>query len=75
MRGFASFVGSFAFAACLAFGAYSAVIFWADMPQVHYSYSTGECVKVVDFAADSEGRASEYSCDALPKRFDRVWVE
>lgn len=75
MRGFASLVGTLAFAACLAYGAYSAMIFWADMPQVHYSYGSGECVKVVDFVAQSEGRPSEFSCEVLPKRFDHVWVK
>lgn len=46
----------------------------ADMPEVHVSHSTGECVEVVDFRAEAEGRRSEYDCGRLPERYDRVWV-
>lgn len=46
----------------------------ADMPEVHVSSATGECVRVVDFRAKDEGRESEYSCGRLPDRYDRVWV-
>lgn len=45
-----------------------------DMPEVHVSSATGECVRVVDFMAKGEGRESEYSCGRLPDRYDRVWV-
>lgn len=45
-----------------------------DMPEVHVSSATGECVAVVDFRTKDEGRESEYSCDRLPDRYDRVWV-
>jgi hypothetical protein len=44
-----------------------AFIIYTDMPDVVYSYSTKQCVKVI-YADGSEG-----SCDNLPKRFHHVW--
>ena len=42
----------------------------ASLPDVWFSYSTGDCVKVLNYA---EG--DNYSCENLPKRFYHVWVE
>lgn len=39
------------------------------MPDVHVSYSTDECVKVVNYTD------TNYSCENMPKRFNHVWVE
>ena len=39
-----------------------------DQPDVHFSNSTGECVKVINYGDD------EYSCDNIPKRYNHVWV-
>lgn len=44
-----------------------------DMPEVHQSWSTKECVSVDDPAAKHEGR-EPYTCDNLPERYHRVWV-
>jgi len=41
-----------------------------DQPDVHFSNSTGECVKVLNYA---EGDL--YSCDDMPKRYNHVWVQ
>jgi hypothetical protein len=41
-----------------------------DQPDVHFSNSTGECVKVLNYA---EGDL--YSCDNMPKRYNHVWVQ
>jgi len=38
------------------------------LPDVHFSYSTQDCVKVVNYGTD-------YTCENLPKRFYHVWVE
>lgn len=40
------------------------------LPDVWFSYSTGDCVKVLNYA---EG--DNYNCENLPKRFYHVWVE
>jgi len=40
-----------------------------DQPDVHFSNSTGECVKVINYAENDR-----YSCDDLPKRYNHVWV-
>jgi hypothetical protein len=41
----------------------------AALPDVHFSYSTQNCVKVVNYTDD------QFTCDNLPKRFYHVWVE
>lgn len=50
-------------------GAYAALADYLDRPEVHISYLTQECVRVVN-ADGSPG-----SCEALPDRYERVWVE
>lgn len=45
-----------------------------DRPEVHVSYSTGQCVEVVDHKAKHEGKQSEWSCDKLPETYERIWV-
>ena len=45
-----------------------------DQPQVHFSYPSDECVRVRDFKAEAEGRPSEWSCDNLPAKYEKVWV-
>ena len=38
-------------------------------PDVHVSYATGECVKVVNYTDEI------FSCDNLPTKFNHVWVQ
>ena len=40
-----------------------------SMPDVHISYSTGECVKVVNYTDDN------YTCDNYPSKFNHVWAQ
>lgn len=61
-----------AFLATVAVLGAPAVLIWAfiqatDTPDVIFSYSTKQCVKVIN-ADGSEG-----SCDNLPKKFNHVW--
>jgi hypothetical protein len=42
----------------------------ASIPDVHVSYSTDECVKVINYV---EGE--NYSCENLPSKFNHVWVQ
>lgn len=37
-----------------------------DRPVVEFSASTGECVQVLH---------KDFTCDNLPRRYERVWVE
>ena len=37
-------------------------------PDVYFSYSTQECVKVVNYGTN-------YTCENLPSRYYHVWVE
>ena len=41
----------------------------AAMPDVHFSYATNECVKVVNYSDDN------FSCENYPAKFNHVWVE
>lgn len=40
------------------------------MPDVWFSYSTDECVKVINYV---EG--DNYSCENMPTKFNHVWVK
>tara|TARA_R110000796_G_scaffold158021_1_gene274749 strand:+ start:59 stop:283 length:225 start_codon:yes stop_codon:yes gene_type:complete len=40
-----------------------------DRPDVHYSNSTGDCVRVLNYAENDR-----YSCDNLPSKYNKVWV-
>jgi hypothetical protein len=39
------------------------------MPDVHFSYATGECVKVVNYTDEN------FSCENYPSKFNHVWVQ
>jgi hypothetical protein len=39
------------------------------MPDVHFSYSTGECVEVVNYTDET------FACDNYPSKFNHVWVQ
>jgi len=41
----------------------------AALPDVHFSYSTQDCVKVVNYKDDN------FSCENLPGKYYHVWVE
>ena len=40
-----------------------------EMPDVHFSYSSGECVRVLNYTDEV------FTCENLPERFHHVWVE
>jgi len=41
-----------------------------DMPEVHLSSLTEECVRVVNYT-----ESHDYSCQNLPKTYNHVWVK
>jgi len=41
-----------------------------SIPDVMVSYSTDQCVKVINYV---EG--DKYSCENLPTKFNHIWVE
>ncbi len=45
-----------------------AMAFATTLPDVYFSYATGECVKVVNYG-------TEYTCDTLPTKFIHIWAE
>lgn len=56
-------------AGVLVWGTASALGSYLDMPDVHKSWLTQECVRVVN----ADGSAG--SCEKLPKQYHLVWVE
>ena len=48
----------------------SAIISAISIPDVQFSYSTNECVKVLNYV---EG--DMYSCENLPAKFNNIWVK
>lgn len=42
----------------------------ASLPDVHVSYSTDECVKVINY-----DKNDSYSCENMPSKFNHVWVQ
>ena len=57
--------------ACVVFGSFAHAINTSmHLPDVHFSYATGDCVKVVNYNADDN-----YSCENLPERFYHVWEQ
>ena len=42
----------------------------AQMPDVHVSHSTGECVKVINY-----DERFDYTCENLPEKYNHVWVK
>lgn len=39
-----------------------------SLPEVHMSYSSNMCVKVVNYNDDN------YSCENMPEKFIHIWV-
>lgn len=55
----------------LAFGTIFCVLqVMSSIPDVYFSYSTDECVLVLNYHEDDN-----YSCDNLPTKFNHVWVQ
>lgn len=59
--------GSFALASMVLLGFLALNV--AAMPDVHISYSTGECVKVVNYTDEV------FTCDNYPSKFNHVWAQ
>jgi hypothetical protein len=60
---------SIALAGTMLTGLGYAVVSAAAMPDVHVSYATNECVKVVNYTDEI------FSCENLPSKFNHVWVQ
>lgn len=42
----------------------------ANMPDVHMSYSTNECIEVINY-----DERFEYTCETLPEKYNHIWVK
>ena len=41
----------------------------ASIPDMEVSYSTGECVRVINYTD------TEYSCERQPQKYNHIWVK
>lgn len=57
------------FAAVIVAGLSYAITSASAMPDVHFSYSTNECVKVINYTDEV------FACESLPSKYNHVWVE
>ena len=64
------YVSAALFIAILSVGFFYAVSVTANMPDVHVSHSTGECVEVINY-----DERFDYTCENLPDKYNHVWVE
>jgi hypothetical protein len=62
-------VFTIAFAGTMLAGLGYAMNLSLSAPDVHVSYATNECVKVVNYTDEI------FSCDNLPTKFNHVWVQ
>mgnify|MGYP001037911232 CR=1 FL=1 len=46
------------------------IVDYLDRPDVHFSNSTGECVRVLNYSPDDR-----YTCDDIPESYNHVWVQ
>jgi hypothetical protein len=53
----------------VAYASFYAIDKAAAMPDVWFSYSTNECVKVVNYTDEI------FACESLPAKFNHVWVQ
>lgn len=65
MKNVGAVLGAFLFFGALAWAINTAL----KMPDVYFSYSTGECVEVVNYSG------TNYTCENLPVKFHHYWVE
>ena len=48
----------------------SAAVSWANLPAVYVSYSTEDCVKVVNYLEEDN-----YSCSDMPKKYNHIYLD
>jgi len=46
-----------------------AILVHTDIPDVHVSHSTNECVKVINYTEEL------FSCENMPTKYNKVWVK
>ena len=56
--------------ALLSVGFFYAITVTNNMPDVHVSHSTGECVQVINY-----DEKFNYTCSNYPSKYNHVWVE
>ena len=49
-------------------GALAGLVHALSIPDVHFSYSTGDCVEVINYTEE------QFTCENMPEKFNHVWV-
>lgn len=70
MKKFLPFVYSVVIGGSIGFLIATLIISALEMPDVLISYSTGECVKVMNYV-----ETDRFSCENMPTKFNHVWVK
>jgi hypothetical protein len=58
------------FTSLLGYGLYMGTLNLVNMPDVHISNTTGECVKVINY-----DERFDYTCENYPSKYNHVWVQ
>lgn len=62
-------LGAYTIIATMFFGILYGMLGSSGMPDVHVSYSTKECVRVINYYDE------EYTCENYPRKYNHIWVE
>lgn len=63
-------IKSLVIGAAVGYGLFAFADYALSIPDVHVSYETNQCVRVLNYA---EG--DTYSCENMPTKFNHVWVQ
>ena len=63
-------IKSLVIGAAVGYGLFAFADYAFSIPDVHVSYETNQCVRVLNYA---EG--DTYSCENMPTKFNHVWVQ
>lgn len=62
------------FAAATFVGSFALLDYALSIPDVHFSYTTNECVQVLNYPSTLFGTTA-FSCENMPSKFNHVWVK
>lgn len=69
-----NFIAMAFYSAAAGLGVFAAVDYALGIPDVTFSYSTNECVKVENYPTVLFG-TTQYSCELMPEKYNHIWVK
>lgn len=67
-------IKAISFGLVFGFAIFVAADYAFSIPDVTFSYSTNDCVKVENYPSTFFG-TSQYSCELLPNKYNHIWVK